>query len=91
MGGLKTIGVILIIGFIGFCTIESSPGQDAPDKSKGAKSAKERQKMEFWRQRKIDRSRDSALKAHMKHQSKAVRKRMKKDAKRAKEFNNTGS
>jgi hypothetical protein len=88
MGGLKTAGIVIAITVIGLCVIESSPGQNQPDNSKSAKSAKERAKMDFWRQRKIKHSRDSALKAHMKHQTREVRRRMKKDARKAKKFNN---
>ncbi len=40
--------------------------------------------------RKAKQSRDSALKAHMKHQTRAVRKRMKKDYKKANITNQGG-
>ena len=88
---LKSKVVLISFAVIGLFIAGSILGQDAPDKSKAAKSAKEREKQEFWKRRKINRSRDSALKAHMKHQSKAVRKRMKKDAKKAKSYNNIGA
>lgn len=81
----------MVIAVTGLCAVVNSSGQDNPDKSKGATSAKERQKQEFWRRRKINKMRDSALKAHMKHQTKEVRKRMKKDAKTARQFNTDGA
>jgi hypothetical protein len=91
MGRLKTVVIIGVVLIIGLCMAESSPGQNTPDNSKTAsKTAADRKKMDWWRQRKANRTRDSALKAHMKHQSKSVRKRMKKDAKKAKQVNSGG-
>jgi hypothetical protein len=93
MGRLKTIVVTGMIALVGVCAIESSTGQDnVPGNNKSAaKTAADRKKLDWWRQRKANRARDSALKAHMKHQSKAVRKRMRKDAKKAKTTNEGGN
>ena len=92
MGRLKTIVIAGIFAMVGICAVESSTGQDnVPGNGKsGAKTAAERKKQDWWRQRRANKARDSALKAHMKHQSKSVRKRMKKDAKKAKTTNEGG-
>jgi hypothetical protein len=91
MGRLKSIVIISAVALIGLCAIENIRGQDTPsDKKASAKTAAERKKMLWWRQRKANRARDSALKAHMKHQTRAVRKRMRKDAKKAKITNQGG-
>jgi hypothetical protein len=88
MGNLKSLVIIGVVLIAGLLLVENSPGQDQPDNTKSAsKTAAERQKMDWWRQRRASRARDSALKAHMKHQTKAVRKRMRKDAKRAEKTN----
>ena len=82
-----------MFALIGVCAIESSTGQDnVPGNGKsGAKTQADRKKLDWWRERRANRARDSALKAHMKHQSKSVRKRMKKDAKKAKTTNEGGA
>jgi len=83
--------IISALAIAGLCAVERSPGQDAPASNKaGAKTAEDRKKLDWWRQRRASRARDSALKAHMKHQSKTVRKRMKKDAKKARITNEGG-
>ena len=78
-----------IVAVIALVTIESSIGQDNSPKS-ASQTAKAMKKKQWMMARRAKHTRDSALKAHMKHQSKSVRKRMKKDAKKAKITNQGG-
>ena len=80
-----TIGCIAIIMF---GMVERGICQESP-KSADATS-KELKKKDWERQRASKKATKAALKAHMQHQTKDVRKRMKKDAKKAKENNGNG-
>jgi hypothetical protein len=93
MSRYKTLIIAGSLAFAALFEIENTTGQDAPSSppKNAAKTASERKKLDWWRQRRASKARDSALKAHMKHQSKAVRKRMKKDAKKAKVTNDGGA
>jgi len=76
------ISAILIAGL---CVKTNSSAQDNPKPVD--KTARDLKKTEWLKQRQADRDRDAALKAHMKHQTKDVRKRMKQDAKKAAKYN----
>lgn len=55
-----------------------------------AETSKDLEKKKWERQRAVDKATKKALKAHMNHQTKDVRKRMKKDAKKAAKNNEEG-
>ncbi len=91
MKRLRTLVILCIVAIVGITAFESTVAQDKPDNTKNsAKTAADRKKLDWWRKRKASRARDSALKAHMKHQTRKVRRRMKKDAKKAKITNGGG-
>jgi hypothetical protein len=88
---VKTFFIISVTVIIGLSAARPIAAQDKADNSsKSAKTAEDRSKQQFWRERKAKKEKDAALKAHMKHQTKEVRKRMKKDKKKADEYNSSG-
>ena len=88
MRKFKSLGILCAALIMGLSSVENSFGQATPpDNSKSAKTAKERDKQAWKRQRKVDRATKAALKAHMKRQPKDVQKRMKQDAKKANKYN----
>lgn len=90
MNKQKPIVILLIVATMLVGRVGSSYGQDnkKPNNPKSAaQTSKELKKKEWERKRQEKHAYDLALKAHMKHQTKAVRKRMKKDAKIAKKHN----
>jgi hypothetical protein len=55
--------------------------------SKPTMTVKEMEKKKKDREKKIKKATDSALRAHMRHQSPEVRKRMRKDLRKANQYN----
>ncbi len=87
MSKLKSIIIVCLIIAVETCLVQISYGQDNPTDHKAPTTARELKKKEWLEERKVEREKKAALKAHMKHQTKAVRRRMRKDARQADKYN----
>jgi len=81
---LKNASIIIMMAGLTSVFPSIAHAQNKPSvPNSPVKTSKEMEKQQWKKQRKIDIATKKALKAHMNHQTKEVRRRMKKDAKKA--------